>query len=332
MLRKRNPCALQDARIFAIGLADMTWDKAIDSYNEGVAAAKEGRLDDAAELLKAAVFQDPTHVNSHNVLGKVLIRTGAVRQAQTCWKTALTLDPSNETARACLRSLGKKRLKRVLRSLTWGTGIGIVLGVLLSINWGTTWVRADIRRLSALFGDRPVSSEEFPQAPASVPVLEAVTSAASSNAPERDSEGPIVSQTPVWEKEMRASYQSAERDYRERNFSLAMGNFSAVIEVPHPHPLKDNAQYWIGECWYAQGQYQRALTSFEKVRTRYPHGNKVLHAHIKEAYCYYRLGQTAKARASLVRLQQRGTQDSDALEAMRRLSSILGSERSTNRL
>ncbi|HUS33561.1 MAG TPA: tol-pal system protein YbgF [Kofleriaceae bacterium] len=61
----------------------------------------------------------------------------------------------------------------------------------------------------------------------------------------------------------------------------------------------DNAQYWLGEAFYAQKDYPHALVEFRATIETYPRGNKVPDALLKVGYCYGALGQADKARAVL---------------------------------
>jgi tol-pal system protein YbgF len=61
----------------------------------------------------------------------------------------------------------------------------------------------------------------------------------------------------------------------------------------------DNAQYWLGEAFYASKDYPHALLEFRATIETYPRGNKVPDALLKVGYCYPALGQTEKARAVL---------------------------------
>ena len=69
-----------------------------------------------------------------------------------------------------------------------------------------------------------------------------------------------------------------------------------VTRHPH-HELADNAQYWLGEVYYDQKDYARALTEFRATVTAYPRGNKVADALLKVGFAYQALGEGAKARA-----------------------------------
>jgi tol-pal system protein YbgF len=65
------------------------------------------------------------------------------------------------------------------------------------------------------------------------------------------------------------------------------------------HNYASNAQYWLGEAYYAQHDYQRALVEFRATIETYPRGNKVPDALLKVGYCYSALGQTDRAKSVL---------------------------------
>jgi tol-pal system protein YbgF len=65
------------------------------------------------------------------------------------------------------------------------------------------------------------------------------------------------------------------------------------------HDFADNAQYWLGESYYAAKDYPNALKEFRAVIETYPRGNKVPDALLKVGYCYLALHQNDKARAVL---------------------------------
>jgi tol-pal system protein YbgF len=85
------------------------------------------------------------------------------------------------------------------------------------------------------------------------------------------------------------------------------------------HDYADNAQYWIGEAYYAQKDYARALTEFRAVIEVYPRGNKVPDALLKVGYCYQAMGQGDKAHAVLEQVVTRYPKSEPAALAMKRL-------------
>ena len=60
-------------------------------------------------------------------------------------------------------------------------------------------------------------------------------------------------------------YAAALATFRAREHGQAVLDFLDFIAKYPKHPLAANAQYWIGEAYYAQRDYRQALVEFEKV-------------------------------------------------------------------
>ncbi len=95
------------------------------------------------------------------------------------------------------------------------------------------------------------------------------------------------------------SYRAAVELVRAGNQTAAIDGLRAFLRTYPRHDYADNAQYWLGEAFYAQKDYPHALAEFRTVIETYPRGNKVPDALLKVGYCYQALGQTEKARAVL---------------------------------
>ncbi len=103
------------------------------------------------------------------------------------------------------------------------------------------------------------------------------------------------------ESEYKSSYQQAYELYRQKAYQQAIPEFIRVIEARPDGDLSDNAQYWIGECYYGMQNYNRAIVEFEKVFT-FKNSNKDADAQLKLGLCYLNLGQRQKAREEFQRL------------------------------
>lgn len=102
-------------------------------------------------------------------------------------------------------------------------------------------------------------------------------------------------------EEYQSRYDDARSEFENRNYQSAITLFESLISASTSHSLSDNAQYWIGECHYALGQYDAAIIDFEKVFT-FPKSNKLDDAQYKLGLCYIRKGDSAKAKEELNRL------------------------------
>ncbi|MEO8844718.1 MAG: tol-pal system protein YbgF, partial [Kofleriaceae bacterium] len=96
-----------------------------------------------------------------------------------------------------------------------------------------------------------------------------------------------------------ADYRSAVELVKSGKHDQAVTALRAFLKSYPRHDYADNAQYWLGESFYARKDYQQALTEFRATIETYPRGNKVPDALLKVGYCYQALGQSDKARAVL---------------------------------
>jgi tol-pal system protein YbgF len=96
-----------------------------------------------------------------------------------------------------------------------------------------------------------------------------------------------------------AEYRAAVELVKAGKTSEAIDGLRGFLRKFPRHDYADNAQYWLGEAFYAQKDYPHALGEFRNVIETYPRGNKVPDALLKVGYCYHALGQSEKAKAVL---------------------------------
>jgi tol-pal system protein YbgF len=100
-------------------------------------------------------------------------------------------------------------------------------------------------------------------------------------------------------------YQSALVHLRSGRHDDAVVAFRAFVTAHPRHDLADNAQYWLGECFYDRKDYSNALREFRRVVEAFPTGNKVPDALLKLGLSYLALGSARPGRESLSELVQR---------------------------
>jgi tol-pal system protein YbgF len=94
-------------------------------------------------------------------------------------------------------------------------------------------------------------------------------------------------------------YDQAYLDLTRGNYSLAVLGFREFLKRSPQSDLADNAQYWVGECFYAQRDYVTAVQEFLKVQEQNPNGDKVPAALLKIGYSYLQLDDKGAARRYL---------------------------------
>jgi tol-pal system protein YbgF len=101
---------------------------------------------------------------------------------------------------------------------------------------------------------------------------------------------------------MDALYKNAMQTYERKEFAAAREQFRAFLAVYPKSDLSDNAQFWIGECYYSEKNYEKAIIAYDDVIKKYPKGTKVPSALLKQALCWLELGDKTFARSLLTRI------------------------------
>ncbi|OGL43814.1 MAG: tol-pal system protein YbgF [Candidatus Schekmanbacteria bacterium RBG_16_38_11] len=97
-------------------------------------------------------------------------------------------------------------------------------------------------------------------------------------------------------------YKEAYQNYLKGEFEKARQNFSKYLELYPNSKNAGNAQYWIGECFYSQKKYREAILAFFEVIKKYPKGNKVAAAYLKQGMSFMELGDKENAKNSFTKI------------------------------
>lgn len=81
-------------------------------------------------------------------------------------------------------------------------------------------------------------------------------------------------------------YDIAYQNLMNENYQLSLLNFRSFLDRYPAASLSGNAQYWIGEVYYAQRQFDVSIEQFRKVVEEYPGHAKVPAAYLKIALCF----------------------------------------------
>jgi tol-pal system protein YbgF len=100
------------------------------------------------------------------------------------------------------------------------------------------------------------------------------------------------------------AYDAAMSLVNARQYDKALDALAAFLVRWPDHPYANNAMYWRGECYFARGDYRRAVEQFEGVMARFPAGIKAPDALLKLGITYQKLGDPVKAKESFDRLTE----------------------------
>lgn len=114
-------------------------------------------------------------------------------------------------------------------------------------------------------------------------------------------------------------FAAAYGDYSRGNYDLAISEFRQYVETYPTSEMADNAQYWIGECYYSKKQLNEAIAEFDKVSLLFAKGDKVPAARFKKAMVLMELGQTDAARAEFTAIMKLYPRSNEAVLAKQQL-------------
>jgi len=99
-----------------------------------------------------------------------------------------------------------------------------------------------------------------------------------------------------------AQYNSAFGLLRRADYPAAEQAFRSFVQQHPDSSLAGNAQYWLGESYYARGRYSDAAVAFAEGYKRYPKGPKASETLLKLAMSLGRAHQTQNACIALAEL------------------------------
>ncbi len=125
----------------------------------------------------------------------------------------------------------------------------------------------------------------------------------------------------ISESDAKRLYDQAYKDLTRGNYSLALLGFREYLRRSPASDLADNAQYWTGECYYAQRDYDPAIQEFLKVQKDYPQGDKVPAALLKTGFSFLQMEDRASARRYLNQVVEQFPNSEEAVSARNKLRS-----------
>ncbi|MFC1693326.1 tol-pal system protein YbgF [Candidatus Latescibacterota bacterium] len=118
-----------------------------------------------------------------------------------------------------------------------------------------------------------------------------------------------------------SSYKGALNEYYAKRYESAINGFNEILTVASSSPLADNAQYWMGECYYSMGNFKKALEVFIKVFD-FPESNKLPDSHLKIGITHLRLGNETAAKEELQAVVKNYPGTSAATKAAQQLRTL----------
>jgi len=120
--------------------------------------------------------------------------------------------------------------------------------------------------------------------------------------PEAAEKGEKLRETSKGKPDKESAYVAAYELFKDGKFDKAREAFLNFLKQYPDTEYSDNAQFWLGECFYFEKKYENAILEYEKVAQNYPDGDRVPHALLKQGISFLNLGDKASAKLILQRV------------------------------
>ena len=117
-------------------------------------------------------------------------------------------------------------------------------------------------------------------------------------------------------------YTVSKQAFDAGDFETARNGFKNLINKFPKSAHADNAQFWIGETYYSEKWYEKAILEYQKAIEKYPKGNKVPASLLKQGFAFFNLGDKANAGLILKGLVKKYSKSNEAKIATKKLKEL----------
>jgi tol-pal system protein YbgF len=117
-------------------------------------------------------------------------------------------------------------------------------------------------------------------------------------------------------------YRLAKQAFDQGDSDAARKKFQELIEKFPKSERADNAQFWIGEIYYREKWYEKAILEYQKVIENYPKGNKVPASLLKQGLAFLNLGDKNNSRLIFEELIKKHPKSNEAKIAKDKVKSL----------
>ncbi len=131
--------------------------------------------------------------------------------------------------------------------------------------------------------------------------------------------GKKVSSTPVGESAPELYERALKKIREEQDFAAGRELMETFLKRYPGDDLAINAAYWVGETYYAEKNYEKAILQFDEIIQKYGEQPKVASAMLKQAMAFEASGDKATGRLLLQRVIERFPLSGEAEKAKQML-------------
>ena len=109
----------------------------------------------------------------------------------------------------------------------------------------------------------------------------------------------VAAKEPGKKQDKETTYAAAYQTFKDGNYDKSRTEFKNFLAAYPNTEYAGNAQFWIGECYFFEKNYEQAILEYEKVAKNYPKGNKVPYALLKQGLSFLKLNDKTSAKLIL---------------------------------
>jgi tol-pal system protein YbgF len=109
----------------------------------------------------------------------------------------------------------------------------------------------------------------------------------------------VAAKEPAKKQDKETMYAAAYQTFKDGHYDKSRTEFKNFLATYPDTEYAGNAQFWIGECYFFEKNYEQAILEYEKVAKNYPKGNKVPYALLKQGLSFLNLGDKTSAKLLL---------------------------------
>jgi tol-pal system protein YbgF len=117
-------------------------------------------------------------------------------------------------------------------------------------------------------------------------------------------------------------YEAAKGAYDQGDFEAARKKFQAFLSKYPKSKNANSAMFWCGETYFQQQWYEKAILEYQNVIEKFPNGNKVPAALLKQGMSFALMGDKTNARQVWNMLIKRYSSAPEAETARRKMQSL----------
>src|ERR1035437_1489296 len=109
----------------------------------------------------------------------------------------------------------------------------------------------------------------------------------------------VAAKEPAKKQNKETMYAAAYQTFKDGHYDKSRTEFKNFLATYPDTEYAGNAQFWIGECYFFEKNYEQAILEYEKVAKNYPKGNKVHYALLKQGLSFLKLNDKISAKLIL---------------------------------